>query len=61
MIMNVQSFYDKAKTLGMSPYEFDNHVVKYDVFNMKNGHVKNVNQLKYMAAAKKVMKEITGI
>jgi hypothetical protein len=60
MIENAQEFYDKAKLLGMSPYEFDNHVIRYDIFNMKNGHVENINTIKYMEAATKVLNEMKG-
>lgn len=60
MIIDTQSYCDKAKLLGLSPYEFESKVVKHDIFNRMNGRIQNVNQLKYMAAARKVLDEITG-
>lgn len=58
MNKTIENYYKKAEFLGMKPYEFDNHIIRYDIFDIDNGMMGRLNMHKYKAAAEHVLKEL---
>lgn len=60
MNTTIAKYYKEAEFLGMKPYEFDNHIIRYDIFDIENGVMGRINITKYKAAAEHVLSEINA-